>query len=270
MALIARVSEESFFSREADFEEEAPTTSRSPSFVRIAAERVAASERDPAEFVTLAEPSAPASHDEEALLARWNDLEVVARARMLRVEETMARVRDEVAKGSASFAKLESLVHALLEDAHAVTDTLRALHVTWASEYARPALAATFPVVAHVFEWVSGVLVRADDCLVGALEGIALSSDELTAFEYSSLFVRTIIDPMLADAIRENDEARDRAAALELRKLRERAVWLNWTVRALEGDRIAASGAQGDRPLSDRPMARGAEGDRPPEQSNVQ
>src|SRR4051812_9687542 len=107
MALIARVSGDSWdWREEAEDVDDGPLTSRSPSFVRIAqAEDVERalppSERDPAEYVTMAESKHPTlrppshradaigAHDDAdgALLARWSDHEVMARLRTLRLEE---------------------------------------------------------------------------------------------------------------------------------------------------------------------------------------
>jgi hypothetical protein len=229
MALMARVSEESWDWSD-DGEEEAPVTSRSPSFVRLATS-VAASERDPAEFVTIAEPVLP--HADDALLARWSDLDVMARMRLLRIEETMLRVHD---------TRLEKLARAVLDDANAVTDALRVLHVMWtcAPDAAPSApLASTFPVVQHVFEWLAGVLVRADDHVAAVLDGQSPYDGDLAAVEYSSLFVRTILEPMLAEAIDAHEAAHDREATVQLREVRERALWLNWTVRALGSPELA-------------------------------
>jgi len=247
MALIARVSGDSWdWREEADDVDDGPLTSRSPSFVRLAGAEPA-SERDPADFVTMAEPKHATLRPERAhgsgaygalsedgvLLARWSDHEVMARTRTLRLEETTLRIHD---------ARLERLARAVLDDATSVTDALRVLHVMWScgdvcsSRAPLPGapLTASYPVVQHVFEWLCGVLLRADEHLVAKLDGYAIVDDGLPAIEYSSLFVRSIIDPMMTEAIRVHEEARDLLVVAQLREVRERILWLNWTVRALQ------------------------------------
>ncbi len=221
--------------------DDGPLTSRSPSFVRLSG----ADEVNPdatLECITdTTRPSSrrqrhttmrPPTNDAASMLHRWNDLDVMARMRALRLEETTLRIHD---------AKLERVARSVLDDATAVTDALRVLHVMWSASWMQAGadsltVSVAFPVVQHVFEWLSGVLLRADERLVAALEGRELVVEDLAAVEYSSLFVRSIIDPMIAEAIRgyETGEAHDDTAATELREVRERVLWLNWTARGLE------------------------------------
>ena len=245
MALIARVSGDSWdWREEGNDTDDGPLTSRSPSFVRIAGSSAAADEVSPdatLESVTIStRPSSrhrhstirPPANDAESMLRRWNDLEVTSRMRAHRLEETTLRIHD---------AKLERVARSVLDDATAVTDALRVLHVMWSASWVQAGadsltVSVAFPVVQHVFEWLSGVRLRADDRLVAALEGRELDVADLAAAEYSSLFVRSIIDPMIAEAIRgyETGDAHDDTAATELREIRERVLWLNWTARGLE------------------------------------
>src|ERR1700736_2717540 len=107
MALIARVSGDSWDWREEDEDlDDGPLTSRSPSFVRlVGAEPTADSTL---ECVTEAthgtharsrasmrhDTLAPPASEAEAMLRRWSDLEVMARTRALRLEETTLRIHD--------------------------------------------------------------------------------------------------------------------------------------------------------------------------------
>lgn len=252
MSLIARVSGDSWDWREEDNDiDDGPLTSRSPSFVRLAQsaaadeaittadstlECITASTRPSSRRSRLAHATMrPPTDDAESMLRRWNDLEVMTRMRALRLEETTLRIHD---------TKLERVARSVLDDATAVTDALRVLHVMWSSSWVQAGadsvtVSVAFPVVQHVFEWLSGVLLRADERLVAALEGRELIVEDLAAVEYSSLFVRSIIDPMIAEAIRgfemgEAQSALRDSAATELREVRERVLWLNWTARGLD------------------------------------
>jgi hypothetical protein len=234
MALIARVSGDSWDWREEDGEaDDGPLTSRSPSFVRlVGAEPTADSTleciTESTRHATI-RPPADDVGEADAMLRRWSDLEVMVRTRALRLEETALRIHDR---------RLETVARAVLDDATAVNDALRVLYVMWSPSWTHPnaggPMAPSFPVVQHVFEWLSGVLLRADDALVAALEERTLVVEDLAAVEYSSLFVRSIIDPMIAEAIRAHEQVNDELAATSLREVRERVLWLNWTARGLD------------------------------------
>jgi len=239
MALIARVSGDSWdWREESDVEDDGPLTSRSPSFVRIAtSERFST---DPADLVTEA-PSLRSPRSERhdsvgpasdgngpaSILRRWSDLDVTLRMRSLNLEETAMRLHDP---------QLLQVATAVQDETSALADALRALRAALEEgDDDAPAvpLAATYPVVQHVFEWSSNVVLRASELLASVADDAPASSAPLTIAEYSSLFVRAIIDPMLAEAIATHARARDGAVAAQLENLRQRVLWLNWAVRGL-------------------------------------
>ncbi|WP_198104590.1 hypothetical protein, partial [Clostridioides difficile] len=92
----------------------------------------------------------------------------------------------------------ERVARSLLDAGSAVADALGVLQVMWTSSWSvgtsapTAPLSTTYPVVQHIFEWLSGVLGRADDRLTDELEGRVHEVADLGAVEYSSLFVRSI------------------------------------------------------------------------------
>jgi hypothetical protein len=187
-------------------EEPAPITSRSPQFVLVAA-----SQREPLEnAVVLVEPTShetvrPPTQSERAFVfSQWADLDVALRVDTLRLEDT-AR------------AKMAPTARAIVEDANEVAETLRAMCAKYGDAFDA--------LLKHAYEWATNVVRRT--------ESLARKGDEyadLAVSEYSSLFVRAILDPMIEAAIEAQTHARDTIAIDSLRQLRERVVWLNWTV----------------------------------------
>jgi hypothetical protein len=192
-----------------EVDEVAPTTSRSPSFVRAVAPR------NPDEtlesLVTIAEPKvrpivvdeAPAPASER--LPSYGELEVALRVEALRAEEACDAVDSRYA----------SAVRTIVAEASAMGEAARAL---------LPRARELDGLLRHAYEWSTNVLRRSS----GALEG-----DELSVAEYSSLFVRAILHPMIDAALEGRRVARDTDSVSKLASLREAVVWLNWAAGRL-------------------------------------
>jgi hypothetical protein len=185
-------------------EEPAPITSRSPQFVLVAA-----STRAPLESaVTIVEPS---SHDtvrpptERApIFSRWADLDVALRVDTLRLDDTLAK-------------KKQTTLRTLVADVGDVSESLRAVCAKYGDAFDA--------LLQHAYEWTTNVVRRAESFARRGDE-----YDDLTVGEYSSLFVRAILDPMIEAAIETETHAKNAHAVESLRQLHERIVWLNWTV----------------------------------------
>jgi hypothetical protein len=228
MALIARVSGDSWDWRDADeSHDDGPLTSRSPSFVSLESTprhpesgRIAVTETPD----TLAPPSGDASVE----LHEWRDRDVTLSTRALKLEETALLIYD---------GRMAHIVEDLIEDAAEVGDALRALSATcgraWRFGSPSELMVTSIGTVArHVYEWASNLLWRADEQLNGMV--VARDEGELGVAEYSSLFVRAIIDPLLVEAVEACDSADERDVAAALGALRERIIWLNWATRDID------------------------------------
>ncbi len=228
MALIARVSGDSWDWREEDeTSDDGPLTSRSPSFVSLEG---AARHPESGQMVITEAPDtqAPPSSDASVELHEWRDRDVTLSTRALKLEESAFVVHDE---------RLSRIIEAIVDDAASVGDSLRALSATCARAWrfgdpSELVVMSIGTVARHVYEWSSNVLARADEHLNGVV--IARDDGELGVAEYSSLFVRAIIDPLLVEAI-ETCGAEDEAdVAIALGSLRERIIWLNWATRDID------------------------------------
>jgi hypothetical protein len=228
MALIARVSGDSWDWREEDeTSDDGPLTSRSPSFVSLEG---AARHPESGQMVISEGPDtlAPPSSDASVELHEWRDRDVTLSTRALKLEESAFVVHDE---------RLSRIIEAIVDDAASVGDSLRALSATCARAWrfgdpSELVVMSIGTVARHVYEWSSSVLTRADEHLNGVV--IARDEGELGVAEYSSLFVRAIIDPLLVEAI-ETCEAEDETdVASALGSLRERIIWLNWATRDID------------------------------------
>jgi hypothetical protein len=254
MALIARVSGDSgelcdWLEDPADIE---PVTSRSPSFVRIKVEgsaelpeeasspSFATHHRDHARHASIEEcvtessppPAWPAPRaivpprleplplptDDASLVARCAERAIELEVRTMQLEDTARQIVD---------ARLRDAVRCLLEDVADVDDALRAKGLPHA-------------LVHHVYEWASNVVAQADERLSPARAFDGVESDApsavsigLSVAEYSSLFVRAILEPMLNEATAQRRGATDARGAEDLRALEERVMWLNWTLKRI-------------------------------------
>ena len=225
MALIARVSGDSgeFCDWSEDAADIEPVTSRSPSFVRLKIEPESARHASIEECVTesspppATEPSPmPLPIDDASLVARCAERAIELEIRIMQLEDTSLQIEE---------ARLRDAVRCLLDDVAEVDDALRATGLPRA-------------LVHHVYEWTSNVVAQADERLapIRARERSEASgtvSIGLSVAEYSSLFVRAILEPMFEDAIAASEAATDARGAEDLRTLRDRAMWLNWTLKRI-------------------------------------
>jgi hypothetical protein len=206
MALVGGTATNDWQSKtEDDDDDVGPVTSRSPSFVAPPTSRP----REPLEsLVVIAEPR---RHESGVMPIvrleeddRWGARHVSLRVAALRLEE------------AACGAKREKEAAPLLADAAAIEPILRGLAARMGDEIDA--------LLSHAYEWATNVLTRAEASIVGHVW------DDLPVSEYSSLFVRTILDPMLDAAIASRSRAGDARGEEDLRALREAAFWTNWTV----------------------------------------
>lgn len=203
--------------RAAEQEEPVPVTSRSPSFVRIRSSE----SRDDESLegavavvdVTVHETVRPAPAQlRAAALLRWADLDVALRVDSLRLEDILV--------WSSVKSSADTLLRELLEDVGEVSKALCSLCAT--DEGAEGAL------IQHTYEWASNIVARARAIAARTGEYADLPIDE-----YSSLFVRSILDPMIEASLEARERAHDDCAIAKLDELRQRMVWLNWTARRL-------------------------------------
>jgi hypothetical protein len=228
MALIARVSGDSWDWREEDeTSDDGPLTSRSPSFVSLEG-AACHPESGRIEVSEAPDTLAPPSSDASVELHEWRDRDVTLSTRALKLEESAFVLHDE---------RLSRMIEAIVDDAAEVGDSLRAVSATCsrAWRFGDPSelvVTSIGTVVRHVYEWSSNVLARADENLNGVV--VARDEGELGVAEYSSLFVRAIIDPLLVEAV-ETCTAEDEVEVAEaLGSLRERIIWLNWATRNID------------------------------------
>ena len=225
MALIARVSGESqeLYDWSEDPADIEPVTSRSPSFVRIKVEGERSSGHASIEECVTESSPPPASEsspislptDDASLIARAAERAIELEIRTMQLEDTSRHIDD---------ARLHEAVRCLLADVADVDSALRAKALP-------PVL------VHHVYEWASNVVAQAEERLAPVRSGERLSSAVstvsigLSVAEYSSLFVRAILEPMFAEAIARLTAAKDARGAEDLRALSDRVMWLNWTLK---------------------------------------
>jgi hypothetical protein len=228
MALIARVSGDSWdWREEGEASDDGPLTSRSPSFVSLeGAQRHPESGR--IEIAEAPDTLAPPSSDASVELHEWRDRDGTLSTRALKLEESAFVVHDE---------RLSRIIEAIVDDAAAVGDSLRALSATCARSWrfgdpSELVVTSIGTVARHVYEWASNVLSRADEHLNGVV--IARDDGELGVAEYSSLFVRAIIDPLLVEAVETCEAEDEHLVAGALGSLRERIIWLNWATRDID------------------------------------
>ncbi len=228
MALIARVSGDSWDWREEDeTSDDGPLTSRSPSFVSLEGAHPHP-ESGRIEISEVPDTLAPPSSDASVELHEWRDRDVTLSTRALKLEESAFVVHDE---------RLARIIEAIVDDSSEVGDSLRALSATCARVWrlgnpSELVVTSIGTVVRHVYEWSANVLSRADEHLNGVV--VARDEGELGVAEYSSLFVRAIIDPLLVEAVETCTAAGEAEVAAALGSLRETILWLNWATRDLD------------------------------------
>jgi hypothetical protein len=210
MALVGSAYENDWqWTTAGDAEDEvAPVTSRSPAFVGVAPSETR--HREPLEsLVVLAEPAVRHESGIMPIVREpdpWSERQVSLSVAALQLEETA---------NGASKAAVE-----LIADVTAIDAALRGLVVRLGDDAGG--------LLAHAYEWATNLLTRADAALGGGV-----SFDDLPVDEYSSLFVRTILDPMLDAAVVARARAKDERAVEELSALRESIFWANVTAKRL-------------------------------------
>ena len=194
-----------------DEEDAGPVTSRSPAFVPSTP---SVARHAPLEsLVVIAEPARRHESGVQAVArvagdAPWGARQVALRVSALKLEE------------SARATRYQDIAMALINDINAVGEALESLVSSAADEVGG--------LMSHAYEWATNVLVRADD-MVSAGQ----SRDELAVDEYSSLFLRAILDPMLGAAVAARTREGDARAVRDLGALGEAAFHANWTARRL-------------------------------------
>jgi hypothetical protein len=156
----------------------------------------------------------PRAVDTGAMRARCADHALDLEVRLLQLEES-ARQLDE--------PRVAEAVRCLVDDVGELDDFLRTAK-----------LDESLAIVEHVYEWAVNVVAQADARIAAAKRGEEpLESIGLSVAEYSSLFVRAIILPMIESSTAERDAAHDSDQANALGRLRDHVAWTNWTIRRI-------------------------------------
>lgn len=198
-----------------DAEEAAPITSRSPSFVRLKEAEDVRAPDSIEDLVTESSPPTariekPRAADTRAMRVRCTEHALDLEVRLLQLEESARQIDD---------ARVADAVRCLIDDVGELDDFLRTAK-----------LDASLAIVQHVYEWAVNVVAQADARIAAAKRGEEpLESIGLTVAEYSSLFVRAILLPMIESSA----ASLDAEEASALARLRNLVAWTNWTIRRI-------------------------------------
>jgi hypothetical protein len=202
-----------------DGEEQAPITSRSPSFVRLKGADDVRETPSIESLVTEVAPNTvstapPPPPDSSTMRARCQESAVDLEVRLLQLEESAVTI------GAIEDARVAQAVRCLIGDVRELDELLR--ETTFEKSLA---------IVQHVYEWMVNVVAQADARIAAAKRGEEpLESIGLSVAEYSSLFVRAIILPMIHTQVAEREAGHDVEEAQALARVRDLVAWTNWTI----------------------------------------
>jgi hypothetical protein len=165
------------------------------------------------------------------LLAHWLQLDTAANVRTLLIENKVDLLAD---------GELARHVRCFVSDVRDVSDVLFEMHCDLREWMDHPVIPphAWFGYIEQVYAWLTGALDQVDETLEifgDDPESVAWSMRSLV--EFSSLYVRGLLEPGSAAALELHRQAGDLRTCELLSALHERILWLGFTIKSFDSRR---------------------------------